>query len=395
MATIRKVCRLAWDYPSAGKSTYGLQPVFVNLSEEQARQGYEVHVISRRVPPQVPEEVHNGVRIHRVLPPFNVSALRKTRELVAGDSEAVVHAHATCGIFSAPLQWVGAVRLVAHAHGTSRSHHVPVRYKSGQVYRDYSRIGVAYDMMRERLMWTSSLRILSVSRVLANDIEETYHVNPSKVRVVYNGVDTDVFRRTEGGAIPEPLKPFEGRRIILFVGHFGIRKGIFYMIRAMKGILSEVPDAHLVCIGGVPEWLREEDPWRVLRNEIESEGVGDHVTLLDRVGNRDLVTYYSMADVFVLPSYYESFSKVTLEAMACSLPVVASNMGGLPEMVVSGETGELVPYGSPPALTSTIVSLLEDPKRARAMGTLGRQRVEQMFTWKAVAKRVSTVYEEL
>lgn len=392
---MRKVCRLAWDYPSAGKSTYGLQPVFVNLSEEQARQGYEVHVISKRTSSQAAEEVHNGVHIHRVLPPFNVTALLKTRELVGGDSEAVVHAHATCGIFVAPLQLMRALKFVAHAHGTSRSHHVPVRYKSGQVYRDYSSMGVAYDMMRERIMWTSSLRILSVSKVLADDIEETYHVDPSKVRIVYNGVDTNVFRRTEGVASPEPLRPLEGRRIILFVGHFGIRKGIFYIIRAMRGILKEIPDAHLVCIGGVPEWLREEDPWRVLRNEIESEGVGAHVTLLDKVSNQELVSYYSMADVFVLPSYYESFSKVTLEAMACGLPVVASNMGGLPEMVVRGETGELVPYGSPPALTSAIIGLLSDTRRAGAMGAKGRQRVEQMFTWKAVAGRVSKVYEEL
>jgi len=368
--------------------------VFVNLSEEQARQGYEVHVVSRRTPTQAAEEVHNDVHIHRVLPPFNVTALRKTRELVGGDSEAVVHAHATCGIFVAPLQYLRALKFVAHAHGTSRSHHVPVRYKSGQVYRDYSRMGVAYDMMRERVMWTSSLRILSVSKVLADDIEETYHVDPSKVRIVYNGVDTNVFRRIEG-ACPEPLRPFEGRRIILFVGHFGIRKGIFYVIRAMKGILKEIPDAHLVCIGGVPEWLREEDPWRVLKNEIDSEGVGAHVTLLDKVSNTELVSYYSMADVFVLPSYYESFSKVTLEAMACGLPVVASNMGGLPEMVARGETGELVSYGSPAALTSAIVGILSDPRRARAMGTMGRQRVEQMFTWKAVAKRVTEVYGEL
>ena len=173
-----------------------------------------------------------------------------------------------------------------------------------------------------------------------------------------------------------------------------MRKGVFFLIRAMKAILEEVPDAHLVCVGGVPIWLKEPDPWSILKNEIEMQGVSNAVTLLDKVKNRDLVSYYSAASVFALPSYYESFSKVTLEAMACSLPVVATNMGGLPEMVVDGKTGLLVNYGSPSALASALVQILTDVSAASAMGREGRERVNRMFTWRAVVERISEAYKD-
>jgi len=394
MAEIRRVCRLAWDYPSHGESTYGLQPVFVNLSEEQARQGYEVHVVSRRRTGQLPEETHNGVRIHRVPPPFNVNGLLRTRELVEGDPETVIHAHATCGIFMAPLGWARASRFVSHAHGTSRSHRVSIKYRSGRITMDYSQMGITYEMMRERVLWSAASKILTVSRILADDIIDTYHADPRKIRVVYNGVDTALFRRAEGGAVPAPLEALQGKRIILYVGHFGMRKGVFFLIRAMKSILKEVPDAHLLCIGGVPAWLKEPDPWAILKGEIRRQGVEDQVTLLDKVKNRELVSYYSAASVFALPSYYESFSKVTLEAMSCSLPVVATNMGGLPEMVTEGGTGLLVGYGSVAALSSALVRVLTDRAEARQMGAKGREKVERMFTWRGVVERVSEAYKE-
>ena len=124
---ITKVCRLVWEYPVRGESTYGLQPVFVNLSEQQVKQGYEVHVIAGRTGQQPEEEVCRGVRIHRVRPPFNLNALLRVNSLLGEGEEWVVHTHATCGIFMVPMKRVTRARLVSHSHGTSRSHHVPLR----------------------------------------------------------------------------------------------------------------------------------------------------------------------------------------------------------------------------------------------------------------------------
>ena len=391
---ITKVCRLVWEYPVRGESTYGLQPVFVNLSEQQVRQGYEVHVVARRRNSQPEEEVCRGVHIHRVPVPFNVTALRRVQSLVGTGEGWVVHTHATCGIFMIPMRRIQHLRLVAHSHGTSRSHHVPIRYKSESLTLDYSSLGITYDMLRERSLWRTADRVLTVSRTLANDLRESYGVPESRLRVVYNGADTNLFK-PDGASHPSPFPGLEGKRIVLYVGHFGLRKGIFFLVRAMKLIKKEVPDCHLVCIGGVPEWLGDEDYWGHLQGEIDRNGVRNEVTLMDRVKNTDLPDFYRAAKAFALPSYYETISKVTIEAMACGLPVVATKTGGIPELIDDRRTGILVPYGSVSGLASALTTLLKDENLARRMGAEGRAKVEQNFTWEAVAAKVRSVYQEL
>src|SRR5579863_1942124 len=123
---------------------------------------------------------------------------------------------------------------------------------------------------------------------------------------------------------------------------------------------SDGRQAHLLCIGGAPRWLGPGDYWGRLYAESKRLGIEDHVTLMDAVSNSDLPPFYAAASVFALPSYYESFSKVTAEAMACGLPVVATRAGGLLEVVEDGKTGLLVDYGDPQALARAITSILLD-----------------------------------
>jgi glycosyltransferase involved in cell wall biosynthesis len=384
-----------WDYPVRGESTYGLQPVFVNLSEQQARQGYDVHVIARRKGSQPEEEQWNGVSIHRVSVPFNLNALGLVRRMIGDGSEWVVHTHATCGVFMAALRRIDRVRLVSHSHGTSRSHHVPIKFKSGNLVVDYSALGITYDMIREKLLWRSADRVLAVSRTLMNDIHDSYGIPSERLRVVYNGADTSLFRPDGSPELPKPLVGLADKKIVLYVGHFGLRKGIFFLIRAMKLLKEEVPDSHLVCIGGVPQWLHDGDYWGILNREIETSGVAGSVSLLDKVKNTSLPDYYRAASVFALPSYYETISKVTMEAMACGLPVVATNSGGIPEVIDDKVTGLLVPYGSVGELASSIATLLKDEALSRRMGVAGRAKIERLFTWEAVANRVKSAYLEL
>ena len=392
---IRKVCRLVWDYPRAGQASYGLQPVFTNLSEEQARQGYEVHVVSPRSPGYPAEEVANGVVVHRVPAPFNLSVLKLARKLTDSDDGWVVHSHATAGFLLFGTKMFRRFPLVSHVHGTSRSHHVPLTVKNGALSVDYSSLSVNYSMLRERILWSSADRVLTVSRASMDDVTDVYRLRPEAVRVVYNGVDPDLFRPVPDPVLPEEFDSIKGKRMILFVGHFGVRKGIFYLIRAMKLIKAEVPDAHLLCVGGTPAWLRNNDYWGLLRREAERNGVSNDVTLHDAVSNRLLVDFYNSAEVFAIPSYYETFSKVTLEAMSCGKPVVATRAGGLPEVVDDAKTGKLVRFGSVGDLARAVVEIMQDRRGSREMGRLGREKVLRMFTWKAVAERITSVYREL
>jgi len=357
--------------------------------------GYEVHVIARRSPGQPEHETVKGVEIHRVSSPFNVTALELSLRLTRGDDEWVLHPHATSGLFLAVTRRWGRTPLVSHSHGTSRSHNVPISLSDGVITGDHSNQGLAFHVLRERMMWSSADRVLVVSNAVMRDLTGFYGVNPGKIRIVYNGVDTNLFSPLDDSPLPEKMANLGGKRIILFVGHFGLRKGIFFAIRAMKRVKSEIPDAHLLCIGGTPSWLGRNDFEQMLRGEVQRNEVEGCVTLLDAVKNTDLAGFYRHSEVFVLPTYYEAFPKVVVEAMACGKPILATRAGGIPELVEDGETGLLVPYGSPDAISEKLVTLLEDGSMRAAMGKRGRERVVRLFTWHAVAERTRSAYDEL
>ena len=392
---ITKVCRFVAVYPTGGRSTYGLQPVFVNLSEEQARMGYEVHVIARRSRGQAAHERVNGVEVHRVGSPFNLTALELGVKLTRGERDWVFHPHATSGLFLNVAHRALPTPLVCHSHGTSRSHDVPITSAGGEVKAARSGGGMAFHMLRERMLWSSADRLLVVSRAVMQDVAEYYGVDRDKIRVVYNGIDPRLFSPSGGGPLPPELAHLQGKRLILFVGHFGLRKGIFYAIRAMKRVRSEFPDAHLVCVGGTPAWLGPNDYRLVLEREMSRNGVEDCVSLLNAVQNTELAGFYRHSEVFVLPTYYEAFPKVVVEAMACGKPVVATKTGGIPELVKEGESGFLVPYGSTDAISERLIMILGDARLRGAMGRRASEIVEKEFTWHAVAVRTKAAYDEL
>jgi starch synthase len=250
-------------------------------------------------------------------------------------------------------------------------------------------------MLRERSLWSAADRVLAVSSSSADDLATSYGIKRNKIRVVYNGVDADIFKPIENPALPESLADLASKRVILFVGHFGLRKGIIFLVRALDIVRREIPDVHLLCIGGTPKWLGGVDYRQILLSEVNRLGLNKHVTLSEAVKNHELPPIYNSSELLALPSYYETFSKVCLEAMSCGIPVVSTNMGGIPEVIEDGITGQLVPYGSVRKLGDAILDIMQDKDRARSMGINGRQRVLKMFTWSAVAERIQNVYNEL
>ncbi|MDA4117647.1 MAG: glycosyltransferase family 4 protein, partial [Thaumarchaeota archaeon] len=274
-----RVCRLVAEYPFEGKATYGLQPVFYNLSLEQARRGHDVHVIARRQSASAPaEEVYQGINVHRVESPFTVNAFKRLRSLVneERDGPAVVHTHATSGVFLAALKGAVSAPLVSHVHGTTRSPYMPVVLKYGEIELGYSPLKVALAFTREKALWSAADRVLAVSSAVKHDLTSNYGIRPERVNVVYNGVDTDIFRPDSDQTIPIS-KALEGKKVILYVGHFGLRKGIFYLIQAMKRIAKERDDVVLVCIGGVPNWLGDRRFWSYLQSFIDQNNLRNKV----------------------------------------------------------------------------------------------------------------------
>jgi len=226
-----------------------------------------------------------------------------------------------------------------------------------------------------------------------------YGADAAKISVVPCGVDVNFFRPVPPDEAKQMLGLPPSRRVVLFVGRIEPLKGIETLLRAMALVAPEVPcwleDMSVIIIGGAPgagidQVNAELARLQRLRAEL---GVEDLVTFQGAKDQDTLVYYYSAAEMVVVPSHYESFGMVALEAMACGTPVVASKVGGLAFSVQDGQTGFLVPNDDPQALASRIRLLLADPTLRQR---LGRQAAAwaSRYSWHSVANQILDVYEE-
>lgn len=393
-----RICRLVWRFPKAEEISYGLGPNFYYISKGQVGQGLEVDVVARKARNEPSYEEIDGIKVYRVESPYNVNAMRELVRLYMNKSLDIVHAHGTCGI-SYPL-FRSRIRkpLVVHTHGTAlgmASHHFSYPEAISMKDRLRSKIRKSTAILRQKLYWQLADMLLAVSRFLKDEIERYYKIEGSKIQVAYNGVDTSIFRRVKDNQELKRSLGIEDRRVILYVGHFGLRKGMLYLIEAMRGIIKEEPDAFLLCVGGTPEWLGTNVYWRILAKNIKDAGLQDHVKLMGQVPHQKLPAYYSMADVFAFPSLYEAMGKVVVEAMACETPVVTSRVGGIMEIVDDGVNGLLVQPKDVKGLERSILMVLQDGQLARRISDKGREIVESRFTWKHTVAQISKAYERV
>lgn len=222
-------------------------------------------------------------------------------------------------------------------------------------------------------------RILTVSQASAQWIERCFGTPHKEITVVYNGTDTEIFR-------PVTREP---ETDLIFVGRTEDRKkGIPQLLDALartpRGITLKIVDGRIPEDGLVPTKLREL-------------GLADRVRIVDRMLSVDeLAREYSSARIAVVPSFFEGFGFPASEAMACGVPVIASDRGALPEVVgTQGEAGFVVPFGDRSALARAITDLAGEPERAAAMGRAARRRVERVFSWEEAGRRTADTLAEV
>jgi starch synthase len=246
--------------------------------------------------------------------------------------------------------------------------------------------------------------VIAVSSAMRDDILACYpDIDPARVVVIHNGVDTDEFHPVEtvDALTAHGIDP--DRPSIVFVGRITRQKGIDHLLAAVPHI---DPAAQIVFLPSSPDTPELGREMRALAGTAAQRG---SVLWIEEVlGRPQLVQVLSQATAFVCPSVYEPFGLVNVEAMACGAAVVASAVGGIPEIVVEDVTGHLVPFEPTPdgtrpvdpeafvlALAAAINKLLADPAKAAEMGRAGRERVLERFSWEAIATRTAALYESL
>ncbi|MGH3931427.1 MAG: glycogen synthase [Pseudonocardiaceae bacterium] len=250
----------------------------------------------------------------------------------------------------------------------------------------------------ERTAYEHADAIIAVSDGMRADVLDCYPtVPPERVHVVRNGIDADAYRAVRKTDVVQQLGADPTRPIVAFVGRITRQKGVGHLLAAAHQMDR---GAQLLLCAGAPDTPAIEAETRAAVTALAAARPGV-IWVPDMLPLEAVRQVLSAATVFVCPSVYEPLGIVNLEAMACGTAVVASAVGGIPEVVDDGVTGLLVPYdehdpeGFARGLARRVNELLADPDRAAMMGHAGRKRAVTEFAWSAVAKRTAELYEQL
>ena len=252
--------------------------------------------------------------------------------------------------------------------------------------------GYALSSWCERVAATSAAAVVAVSEGMRADVLAAYpEIFPERTRVIRNGIDTLEYAPDPATEVLAKHGIDPSRPYVIFVGRITRQKGLPVLLRAASRF---DPSAQLVLCAGAPdtpELLAEVttlvDGLRAVRSGV--------LWIPEMLPKPEIIQLLTHAVVFACPSLYEPLGIVNLEAMACETAVVASRVGGIPEVVASGQTGLLVPPDDPASLADAVNTLVRDPGRARAMGRAGRERALAEFSWDAVAAQTAALYAEL
>ena len=309
----------------------------------------------------------------------------------------IIHCHTwyshLAGIFTRELLQVPLI-LTTHSLETHRPWKV-------------EQLGNGYFLSRwiEQSAYKLADGIIAVSEQMKEDVIEAYGVAKEKVTVIHNGIDPEFYKPTFDNSLLEEYGIDPNIPFVLFVGRITRQKGISQLIAAAKHFNK---NSQIVLCAGAPDTKEIALETEALIADLRKER--DGVILISEMLPREKIkVLYSHARVFACPSLYEPFGIINLEAMACETPVVGSHVGGIPEIIVEGATGFLVPLQSvsrtdfnplnPEAFQKDFASkiniLLDDEALATAMGKAGRVRVLQIFSWESIAKTTFNYYQEV
>ena len=245
------------------------------------------------------------------------------------------------------------------------------RYLGRSVYRPLARL--------EGIGYRRAAAIAAISTSTRDSLIEDYAIPEERITVIPVGIDTEIFK---------PLSVPREENSVLFVGRLCERKGVGYLIEAAREIRKEIPDFKLHIVG-------EGEKRESLEGKVREYALDGNVIFHGRAADEDLPLWYNRASLFCLPSLFEGFGIVCLEAMACGTPVVASNAPGITDVMPPENRDLLVEPGDVEGLSKRILELLADESRRERLGKTMRKRAETEFDWKIIAMRFLSLYKEI
>jgi alpha-maltose-1-phosphate synthase len=380
-------------------------------------------VLTREYPP----EVYGGAGVHVE---FLVRELRKLADVAvhcfgAPRDESGVHAYRTpleLGEANSALRTIGVdVQMAAaladadvlHSHTWyanlagvlgaqlhGRPHVLTAHSLEPQRPWKAEQLGGGYRVSSwaERQAYETADAVVAVSYGMRADVLDAYpFVDPAKVHVIHNGIDTELYAPAAGDDALARWNIDPSRPFAIFVGRITRQKGLVHLLHAAEKL---DPAVQLVLCAGAPDTPEIAAETRAAVEHLSATRTGV-VWISEMLPRPELAQLLTMASVFVCPSVYEPLGIVNLEAMACETAVVASAVGGIPEVVADGLTGILVPHHAvtteefEQGLADAINSLCLDPARAEVMGRAGRERAISEFSWETIAHRTLELYESL
>jgi len=311
---------------------------------------------------------------------------------------AVVHSHTWYANFAGHLaSLLHGIPHIVSAHSLE-----PLRpWKAEQLGGGY-----AVSSYVEKTAYESAAAIVAVSGGMRADILRSYpDVDPARVHVIYNGIDVEAWHPTDDADALAALGIDPARPSVVFVGRITRQKGLPYLLRAARLL---PPEVQLILCAGAPDTAEIMAEVEGLVRELQQ--TRDGVVWIDRhLPRHELSAVLTAATTFVCPSVYEPLGIVNLEAMACGAAVVGTATGGIPEVVVDGVTGRLVPIeqeqdgtGTPvdperfvADLARILAEVVSDPERAREYGAAGRRRAAEEFSWARIAEQTEQLYRSV
>ncbi len=232
-------------------------------------------------------------------------------------------------------------------------------------------------------------RIIAVSEKTKEYYSMQRQIPKAKFKVIYNGVDSEKFNPQISGDAIRKQYSLGDSPLILAVGSSRILKGIIFLFYSLPEIITVHPNAKLLIVGVNSEYRKQVLP------VIRRLGIQNNIVLVEYVPNNELPYYYAASDLVVLPSLMENFPVVALEAMSSGKPIVATRVGGIPEVIKTNDNGILVDPANVNQLAEAVLVLLENSSRRRNMGIRGRRLVEEKYDWKKIGEKYLREFEKL